>query len=382
MRKIIVIIITVSLLAAVLSGCSDNGVTDTTNVQDTPSGNGASNVQETPGGQGSTNTADPSQPAKTGNKLNIVSTIFPQYDWVRQILGDRAGDMDLVLLLNNRIDLHNFQPSVDDIVRIAACDLFIYVGGESDGWVEGVLKQATNPNMVTINLLEILGDEARLDEILEGLEEIHDDHGHGHSHGHSHGHGHDDDDDDDDDDDHDHEYDEHVWLSLTNAAIFSTVIADAISELDPNFAEDYRANMTAYAMKLLDLDMEFKAAVDAASVRTVLFGDRFPFRYLMEDYGVGFYAAFPGCSAETEASFSTIVFLATKMNENNLKYVMVTESADQSIARTIISNTAAKNQQILVLDAMQSVTQFDVENGTTYLSIMMENLNVLRQALS
>jgi len=382
MKKIIAVSLTILLLAAALSGCDQTVEPAGPGTQESPATSGTPAAGNSPSGQAPSNTADPSQPAKTGVRLNIVSTIFPQYDWVRQVLGDRADDMELVLLLNNRIDLHNFQPSVEDIVRIAACDLFIYVGGESDGWVEDVLKQATNPDMVTINLLDILGDSARIDEILEGLEEIHDDHGHGHSHSHGHSHGHDDDDDDDDDDEHEHGYDEHVWLSLTNAAIFSSVIADALSELDPDFAEDYKANMSAYAMKLLDLDMEFLAAANAAPVRTLLFGDRFPFRYLMEDYGITYYAAFPGCSAETEASFSTIVFLTTKMNELGLKYVLVTESSDQSIARTIISSTTAKDQQILVLDAMQSVTSGDLARGATFLSIMEENLNVLRQALS
>ena len=295
---------------------------------------------------------------KDSDQYSVVCTIFPQYDWVRQILGDKSDLFSLTLLLNSKIDLHNYQPTVDDIIKISTCDLFIYVGGESDKWADDVLKEASNQNRVVINLVDALGAAAKPEELLEGMEE------------------------EEEDDDDGSNYDEHVWLSLKNAATFCSAIADALSSLDADHADAYRGNLAAYTEKLLSLDAEYQAAADSATLKTLLFGDRFPFRYLVDDYGLTAYAAFSGCSAETEASFETIFFLAKKIDECNLKMVMITESADQSIAETIVNNTTAKNQRILVLDAMQSVTSTDVQNGATYVSVMESNLRVLKEALS
>jgi len=295
-------------------------------------------------------------------KISIVCTIFPQYDWVRQILGDKADSMDLTLLLNNRIDLHNYQPSVDDIVKISACDLFIYVGGESDGWVDDALKQATNKNMIVINLLDTLGDAVKIEETIEGMEV--DDH-----------------EEDDDDRGHESDYDEHVWLSLRNAQMFCYAITDAISSLNAENTELFRNNLALYIEKLSTLDLDYQAAMNAAPIKTLLFGDRFPFRYLVDDYGLSYHAAFVGCSAETEAGFDTIIFLAEKMDELGLKNIIVTESSDKKIAETIIRESKGTNQRIFVLNAMQSISKNNVTNGMTYLSIMENNLNVLKEAL-
>jgi len=310
--------------------------------------------------------------------ISIVCTVFPQYDWVRQILGDNAANIELTILQVGRADLHNFQPSVSDIAKLSTCDLFIYIGGESDGWAEGALRQAANPEMVTINLLELLGEEALQEDSDTIIEDAHDDHDDDHDDDDD---DHDDHDDDDHDDEHDGEHDEHVWLSLRNAELFCRAIADAISALDPDNADEYAANLEAYTEKLSALDDKYRAVVSGAATTTLLFGDRFPFRYLTEDYGLDYYAAFPGCSAETEASFQTIIVLAGILDELDLKVVMVTESTDQSIARTIISNSTAGNQQILALDSMQATTESDMRNGVTYLSIMESNLEVLREAL-
>jgi zinc transport system substrate-binding protein len=343
------------------------------------------------------NATETPEPAKPAVKLNIVSTIFPQYDWVRQILGNKAEHHDLTLLIDSRVDLHSYQPSVSDIVKIGASDLFIHVGGISDEWVNDVLRQASNPNMIIINLIDVLGDAVKLDTPIEGTQG-HDDnggddghHGHGHTcsshstpapiHTCDSGHSHNDDCDDDCDDHHDHE-DEHVWLSLQNAKAICAAIANALTALDPDNAEAYQTNLTAYVEKLSALNREYQAAANAANVTTLVFADRFPFRYLMDDYGLNYYAAFSGCSAETEASFSTIVFLARKVDELDLNYIMVTESANLSIAETVISSTAEKNQQILVLDGMKTVTRRDIDNGVTYLSIMESNLEVLKEALA
>ena len=292
-----------------------------------------------------------------GDKINIVCTIFPHYDWVRQIIGeDNMDKYNLTLLIDNRIDLHSYSPSVHDITKIKNSDVFIYIGGDSDSWVSSVLNDT---DVIAINLFELLGDMV-----------IWDDHNH---------------DEEDCDEDHENEEphaDEHVWLSLKNAKFLCTEIANMLIEADPENAKAYIDNLNAYTTQLSALDNEFKAVTDTARVTSLVFADRFPFRYLTEDYGLKYYAAFSGCSAETEASFVTIISLANRVNQLGVDVVMVTESADQSIAQTVINSTDTKNQRILVLDAMQSVTSADVESGVTYLSVMRNNLEVLKDALN
>ena len=479
--------------------------------------------------------------AETGesdpNKLSVVTTIFPEYDWVREILGGKAESTDLTMLLDNGVDLHSYQPTADDIVKISDCDLFIYVGGESDEWVKNVLKNAVNKKMKAINLLEVLGDSVKTEEIVEGMQEDSHDHGHSHDeqltendiedrtlsdfagawkslhpfllngdldkfcehraeededssttkdtywekykaswqcdaekisingdtitftyadgktvsaeytyagyqpkrndegmirsvryqfettsadapkyvqfndHGHEPGEaehfhtyfgndgfdalmrgktnpffvkdalsvedildelmGH----------DHGEEKDEHVWLSLKNAKTLVGAIADALQELDPDNKDTYTANASAYIEKLSALDGAYQSAVDGAARKTVLFGDRFPFRYLVDDYGLSYYAAFAGCSAESEASFETVSFLAKKVDELKLPCVLTIEGKNHKIAETIVENTAEKNQKVLTMDSMQSMTSKDAANGATYLSVMEQNLSVLKEAL-
>lgn len=478
---------------------------------------------------------------KDNKGLKIVTTVFPEYDWVRQILGEQAENAELTLLLDNGVDLHSYQPTADDIIKISNCDMFVYVGGESDSWVKDALKTAVNKNMVVINLVDVLGDEVKEEEIKEGME-------------HDHEHGHEEFDTDDvrdrnlsdwdgswatienalsdgsmdeyvrhnaeengmdfeaqkdeyfkrwksdykalnidgdivsfgdvsakydyagykivesdqgvsvwygfkteaakdgipvyiafsdhdigaeeeheDEDEHEHEeaahfhlrygnesfealteiegwsptyfssdmsgeevaeamgghghsqegeLDEHVWLSLKNAKKLCGHIADKLSELDEKNSSIYKQNAEEYGNKLDALDGKYKEAVSNSTYKTLLFGDRFPFRYLTDDYGLDYYAAFSGCSAETEASFETIVFLANKVNELNLKNIMVIETSDQSIARTVAENTKAKNQRILVLDSLQSIVSSDISSGKTYLSVMEDNLEALKEALN
>ena len=301
------------------------------------------------------------------DKLSIVTTIFPEYDWVREILGDKADNAEITMLLDNGVDLHSYQPTADDIVKISDCDLFIYVGGESDGWVEDALRNAANRNMKVINLLEILGDSVKTEEIVEGMQEEHE-----HEDAHAH--------DDVEEHEHEEEADEHVWLSLKNAKMLVRVISKALQELDPDNKDIYAANADAYVKKLSALDADYQAAVDAASNKTILFGDRFPFRYLVDDYGLHYYAAFVGC-AESEAGFETISFLAKRVDEWKLPCVLTIEGAQHKIAETIVRNTTTKNQKVLTMDSMQSTTTQDVKNGTTYLSVMEKNLSVLKEAL-
>ena len=215
------------------------------------------------------------------DKLSIVTTIFPEYDWVREILGEKADNAEITMLLDNGVDLHSYQPTADDIVKISDCDLFVYVGGESDEWVEDALRNAANGNMKVINLLEVLGDSVKTEEIVEGMQEAEHEHEDAEEH------------------EHEEEADEHVWLSLKNAKMLVRVISKALQELDPDSKDIYAANADAYVKKLSALDAEYQAAVDAASNKTILFGDRFPFRYLVDDYGLHYYAAFVGCSTET-----------------------------------------------------------------------------------
>ncbi len=306
-------------------------------------------------------------------KLQIVTTIFPEYDWVMNILGENPADAEVTMLLDSGVDLHSYQPTADDILKISTCDLFIYVGGESDEWVEDALKEAINKDMVVINLLEVLGDFVKEEEVVEGMQEEHDlDHEDGDHDEDEHEHEH---------EDGDVEYDEHVWLSLRNASVLTEKISDAIQSIDPANADLYKTNTASYQEKLNALDGEYKNAVAGGSVNTILFGDRFPFRYLVDDYGLDYYAAFVGCSAETEASFETITFLAGKVDELSLHAVMTIEGPDHRIAETIVQNTQTHDQKILTMDSMQSTKARDVENGASYLSIMESNLKVLRDAL-
>ncbi len=304
--------------------------------------------------------------------INIVTTIFPAYDWVKNIIGDNPGKMEITMLLGTGVDLHSYQPTADDILKISSCDLFVYVGGESDEWVDDVLETtAADQKMKVINMLSVLGDYAKQEEIIEGMEQ--------HDHDHE-----EDDHEEHDHEEHDHEepeYDEHVWLSLKNAGVLVRSIAEEIGKIDSENAATYLRNAETYIGKIESLDVEYQNAVSAASVNTLLFADRFPFRYLVDDYGLGYYAAFAGCSAESEASFETITFLAQKVDALSLSAVMVIEGSDGKIARTVIENTRNKNQRIIMMNSMQSITKKDIEEGVSYLSIMESNLSALKDAL-
>lgn len=293
--------------------------------------------------------------AKKTDKIKVVTTIFPEYDWAREIIGYKASNVELTLLLGNGVDLHSYQPSIQDIAKISTADIFIYVGGESDGWVKDALKNATNKNMKVINLMETLGDKLKAEEVKEGMQA--------------------------EEEEDEVEYDEHVWLSLRFAKILTTEIANALCEKDAANAAAYKANLSAFAAKLDALDVKYAAAVKAGSKNTILFGDRFPFRYFVEDYGLDYFAAFAGCSAETEASFETVIFLSKKVDELGLNSVLKIESSDGKIARTIIQNTKSKNAKVLTMDAIQSTTLKQAKAGTTYLSIMEGNLKVIEEAL-
>ncbi len=296
-------------------------------------------------------------------KKSIVCTTFPEYDWVMNILGERASKFDVTLLQNNGTDLHSYQPSVKDIAKISKADLFVYVGGESDEWVEKVVEQSVNKNQVVVNMMEVLGDNVREEEIVEGMQAEEED-------------------EEEAEDEEEVEYDEHVWLSLNNAIDLTKVLCAEISNIDDANGAIYAKNAAEYIKQLATLDAEYKAAVKSAKKNTLLFGDRYPFRYLTDDYDLKYYAAFVGCSAETEASFETIIFLANKVDELGLNAVLTIEKSDKKIARTVVDSTKNKNQQILELDSLQSITTKEIKAGRNYLSAMKKNLDVLKKALN
>lgn len=346
----------------------------------------------------SASTASETKTDDTNKKLSVVCTIFPEYDWIRELVGDKKDNYEITYLMDKGVDLHSYQPTAEDIAKIANCDLFVYVGGESDGWVKDALKESKNDKMQVVNLLEALGNNVKEEEVVEGMqEEDEHDHDHGkkedadHDHEHKEDADHDHEHKDDADHDHDHdedghhhdevEYDEHVWLSLRNASSLVNELAARLQIIDPENKDYYAGTAAEYTSKLGDLDSRYLAAVKKAKNKTVLFGDRFPFRYLVDDYGLKYYAAFVGCSAETEASFETVAFLAKKADELKLNNVLVIENSDQKIAKKIVETTKAKDQKIVEMNSMQSVTADQIADGATYLGIMEANLKALEAAL-
>lgn len=291
-------------------------------------------------------------------KYSIVCTTFPQYDWLREIIGENADSFSLMLLLDKGGDLHSYQPTAESIARISSADMFVYVGGESDTWVEDALKGAVNKDMRVVNLMDLLGGMVKEEELVEGMQ-CYEEAEHEET-----------------------EYDEHVWLSLKNAAYLTGALSETLQELDAEHAQEYAANAAAYIESLNALDREYADAVKQSEKKTILFGDRFPFRYLTEDYGIHYYAAFAGCSTETDASFETVTFLSGKVDELGLHTILTIEGSDQKIAEIIRENTHGKNQQIQTVNSLQSVTAKEIQDGFTYLEAMRENYEVLNNALN
>ena len=293
--------------------------------------------------------------AAADKKLQIVATIFPVYDWARAVAGDRA---ELTLLQDNGADLHNYQPTADDIVKLSQADVFIHVGGTSDQWVEKTLASADNAKLITVDLMDSLADRVKAEEVKDGMEA-----------------------EEAEEAEEEVEYDEHIWLSLKNAATLVERIAQACAEADPAGKETYERNAEAYIDELTALDTEYADAVSAAPVKTLVFGDRFPFRYLVDDYGLDYYAAFVGCSTESEAKIETRIFLANKIDELGLKHIMQIETARGDLAEEIRKATKTGDQTILTLNSMQSIGSDQVRDGATYLGFMRDNLDVLKEAL-
>lgn len=325
------------------------------------------------------------------NKISIVCTTFPQYDWVKNILGEEAERFNVTLLLDNGVDMHSYQPAVKDIATAGSSNLFIYVGGESDTWVEDALKEAKNKDLKAINLMETLGNSVKEEEVVEGMQEERESLGHSHeksskekqeqtqkeSHENSqeiNGQK--------EAADEEPEYDEHIWLSIRNAEIMVKNIEKAIEQLDSDNAKVYQTNAENYIKKLDTLDKQYANTIQNAKYKAILFGDLFPFRYMADDYDLKYYAAFAGCSAETMAGFETVTFLAKKADELRLPVILTIENSDGRIAEAVKSNTTKKNQKILAMNSLQSVTKEQIADGITYLQVMQENLSVLSEALN
>ena len=306
-------------------------------------------------------------------RLKVVVTIFPEYDWVMNVLGDRADEVDVTLLLDSGADLHSYQPTGSDPLKIAKADLFMYVGGESDNWVPKMLQNAVNESRRTISLLDVLGNAAKEEEAVNDLaedeEHEHEDEDHNYEH---------------EEEDHVHEeaeYDEHVWLSLRNAKLFVNRIAEELAAIDPEYADTYRANAATYTASLGALDERYKTMVAASSRDTILVADRFPFRYLVDDYDIKYFAAYVGCSAIAELNWKVVENLRDHVDELDIRVLLVTESSDKLIAQTVKTESAKKDQEILVLDSLQAASQKEYKAGRTYLSLMESNLQALQKAL-
>ncbi len=283
-------------------------------------------------------------------KLRIVTTIFPQYDFARQVTGDKA---ELTMLLHPGAESHSYEPSPKDIIKIQQSNIFIYVGGESDKWVDEVLSSLDTGNMRIIKLMDCV--DALKEEHVEGMDAEHEDEADG------------------------YEYDEHVWTSPKNAIKITKKISEAACEADKQNASYYKENTQSYLDKLKALDSSFTLAVKEAKRQVMVFGDRFPFRYFADAYGLDYYAAFPGCSSETEPSAATLKFLIDKVRDEKIPYVFTIEMSDQKVADTICEAAGAKK---LLFHSCHNVTKEEFESGVTYVSLMQENYKNLLAALN
>lgn len=298
------------------------------------------------------------------NKIKVVATIFPEYDWAKNLVKD-SSNVEVELLIKNGTDLHSYQPSTQDIVKIGNADIFIYVGGESDEWVSQVLKNSKKENQIVVNLMQTLSDDIKEEELVEGMQ------------GESH------DDDGEEADDDETEYDEHVWLSVENAKKAVVKIAESLEVADLENSVLYASNLKNYLPELESLDALKNRIADEIQQKNspLIFCDRFPFRYLIDELNLKYYAAFAGCSAETEASFETVAFLVKKTEELKPDSIFVTESSDKKLAQTVIAGAKLPETKITVLNSMQAVTLEQAQNGASYIKIMQENLEKISSAL-
>lgn len=294
-------------------------------------------------------------------KINVVCTLFPQYDWMRNIIGE-SDSVELSLIIANGSDPHSYQPTAADVLKISECDMIVYLGNESDLWVSEALERANRPDIVKVALCE-----------LEGMT-LHNISSHSHEHA------------EDQHEHHDHAHgtlDEHIWLSLGNAMAATEQLAVELSALDTDNAELYKENAKKYVERLGVLDSRYKKAVEESDAerRFMLFADRFPFVYLLSDYGIDYQAAFEGCTTDVDADFDTVLTLIKEAERHGVKYVGVTESSDKALARTVVKSAKHTEMEILTMNSMQAMSKKSIDDGATYISVMEQNLTVLKKAI-
>jgi zinc transport system substrate-binding protein len=287
---------------------------------------------------------------RTEGKLNVVTTIFPPYDFVREIAGDKAA---LTMLLPPGAESHSFEPTPQDIIKVQNCDVFIYVGGESDAWVERILESMDTDRMEIITLMDCV--EVVEELVVEGMEE-----------------------EEEEEEAEGPEYDEHVWTSPKNAKLIVQKITETLKRRDTPNAAHYERNAASYLAKLTDLDASFQNVVNGAKRKTLIFGDRFPFRYFADAYGLGYFAAFPGCSTETECSAATVAFLVDKVRAERIPVVFHIELSNEKIADAICGETGARK---LLLHAVHNISKRDFDRGANYYGLMSQNVQNLKEAL-
>ncbi len=297
-------------------------------------------------------------PQKPDGEMRIVCTTFVEYDFVRNITG---SEENIILLNKNGADMHGFEPTAKDIVAIRTASLFVYNGGASDKWVERAISD-DNGALRSFALMSCVKTLSLEDiETMEYGNHAHHDHAE-HDHGHS-----------------PDEADEHVWLSLKNAIKIIQGLCDEICAVDPDNAEKYKANAAAYTAKLAALEKEYEKVFTKSERKVILFADRFPFGYLTHDYGVSHLAAFTGCSSESEITAETFAHLIEHTKELNLPCVLKLDGSDGKTAKTVCNSTGAK---ALTIDSLQTISQTDIKNGTTYIDVMTKNLEIFKEALN
>ena len=303
-------------------------------------------------------------------KISVVTTIFPPYDFVREIAGDRA---ELKMLLKPGEESHSYEPTPQDIIAIQECDVFIYTGGENDVWVEDILSSMPEGERLTLRMVDCV--DTVEEEHVEGMKESpghdHDEHDEHDTHSDSGTEG---------EDAHSvHEIDEHVWTSPVNAALIVEQIKDVLIQADPSGQAVYEENAAAYEEELAELDQEFRDVVDHAQRKLLIFGDRFPFRYFADEYGLDYYAAFPGCAGDTEPSAATMAFLIDKVKEEKVSAVLKMELSNDDIANAIAE---AAGIEVKVFNSCHNLSAEDFESGETYLSMMQKNVETLKEVLN
>lgn len=280
------------------------------------------------------------------SKITIISTSFPGYDFARAITKD--SNIEVKMLLTPGADMHSYEPTPQDIINIKKSKLFIYVGGDSDSWIDDVLEDIDPNETKIVKLMDLVNLEK--EELVEGMEgELED------------------------------EYDEHVWTNPKNAIKIIRLLKDTITIIDSENESLYEENMSNYIDEIMKIDAEIRDVVSSSSKKELVVGDRFPLKYFVKEYGLKYYAAFKGCSEQTEASAKTISFLINKVKEDNINVILKMELSNGNIANTIANETGAK---VLTYNSAHNISKDDFNKGITYVDIMRDNIEVLREALN